>query len=179
MTVWSTFCLSIFFHLNKQYQNIGCRYFKVSKVVWCRMFWAFKMSFNMFFFWFGNCLKNWPFFNSYGHPDIENSFKPSDGSKERGIWNIIRIVLLWKTLTGATTFSIMTLSIKGVYINTQHNNALPLHLMPCWVSHFIYLWRPFTSLDFFLELTPSCLSHSTTSVCVQNFFQRNFDFLFA
>jgi hypothetical protein len=50
----------------------------------------------MRFFWFGNYLgyflKNWPFFNSYGHPDIENSF----GSKERGIWNIIRIVFTLK-----------------------------------------------------------------------------------
>jgi hypothetical protein len=43
------------------------------------MFWAFKMSFNMcfryFLAWqlFGLLFKKLAIFNSYGHPDIENS----------------------------------------------------------------------------------------------------------
>jgi hypothetical protein len=47
VTFWATFAEAklLHFHLNNQFQNIvWCRYFKVSKMVWC-MFWALKLHF--------------------------------------------------------------------------------------------------------------------------------------
>ena len=50
------------------------------------------------------------------------------------------------TTLSITTFSLMTLSLKGLYVtlsikDTKHNNALPL----CWVSHLIYCYAEWVS----------------------------------
>ncbi len=58
----AAFCLSNLFHfyLNKQFQNMFCcRYFKVLKVVWCRCFWVFKLSFAVDIFGFFDLATFW------------------------------------------------------------------------------------------------------------------------
>ncbi len=49
------------FHINKEFQYILCGgYIKVSKVDWCRIFWTFKLSFDVAILAFcgGNCFES-------------------------------------------------------------------------------------------------------------------------